>query len=193
MTWTRPVPGGVERQDRGADIAAELRVVAGRRGRGARSSAVVVDLPLVPVMATNGASGAMTRALAAEQFDVADHLDAGLLRQLDDPVRRRDGSAARRAPAPAPRSCDQSASRRSAVGMPAASRFRDARRIVVPGDDVGAAGQQRAARSPARAAQAEHGDLFAGKGRDRNHDAATSASGSTGPPARARPRRSRSG
>ena len=40
-------------------------------------SAVVVDLPLVPVMATNGAVGASRAPLAAEQLDVADHLDAG--------------------------------------------------------------------------------------------------------------------
>ena len=39
-------------------------------------SAVVVDLPLVPVMATNGASGELG-PLAAEQLDVADDLDAG--------------------------------------------------------------------------------------------------------------------
>jgi hypothetical protein len=54
-------------------------------------SAVVVDLPLVPVMATNGASGASGAPLAAEQLDVADHLDGGLVRQIDDPVRRRMG------------------------------------------------------------------------------------------------------
>jgi hypothetical protein len=47
----------LERQDRGADIAAHLHVVTGAFIRCA-ISAVVVDLPLVPVMATNGASGA---------------------------------------------------------------------------------------------------------------------------------------
>ena len=50
-------------------------------------SAVVVDLPLVPVMAMNGASGACARALAREQLDIADDLDAGAARQFDGPVR----------------------------------------------------------------------------------------------------------
>ena len=45
-------------------------------------SAVVVDLPLVPVMATNGESRREPAPLAAEQLDIADHLDAGLLREL---------------------------------------------------------------------------------------------------------------
>ena len=39
-------------------------------------SAVVVDLPLVPVMATKGEPGAILRALAAEELDVADDFDA---------------------------------------------------------------------------------------------------------------------
>ena len=50
-------------------------------------SAVVVLLPLVPVMAINGASGRDERALAAEQFDVADDLDAGRAGPGDAPVR----------------------------------------------------------------------------------------------------------
>ncbi len=45
-------------------------------------NAVVVDLPLVPVMATKGAVGCDMAAFAAEQFDVADHRDAGSLRQF---------------------------------------------------------------------------------------------------------------
>ena len=68
-------------------------------------SAVVVDLPLVPVMATNGAPGAMTPSLAAEQLDVADHFDAGFLRQRRRPNAAPDASAARPAPAPARRFC----------------------------------------------------------------------------------------
>ncbi len=83
-------------------------------------SAVVVDLPLVPVMATNGAAGRVARPLAAEQLDIADDLDAGVARELDHPMRLADASAARRARAPARRSCVQSTLRRSAVGMPAA-------------------------------------------------------------------------
>ncbi len=42
-------------------------------------SAVVVDLPLVPVMATNGECRRELAPLAAEQFDVADHLDVGVV------------------------------------------------------------------------------------------------------------------
>ncbi len=42
-------------------------------------SAVVVDLPFVPVIATKGDFGAILRALAAEELDVADDLDAGFL------------------------------------------------------------------------------------------------------------------
>ena len=41
---------------------------------------------------------------------------------------------------------DQSIARRSAVGMPARCGLRDAVGVVVAGDDVGAAGEQRAAR-----------------------------------------------
>ena len=41
-------------------------------------SAVVVDLPLVPVMAMNGASGAVARALAREDLDIADDFDIRL-------------------------------------------------------------------------------------------------------------------
>ena len=49
-----------------------------------------------------------------------------LARQLDRPMRLRDGSAARRAPAPAPRIFDQSSSRRSCVVMPGRLRLRRA-------------------------------------------------------------------
>ena len=52
---------------------------------------VVVDLPLVPVMATNGAAGAVLRTLAAEQLDVADDLDPGFARLGHHPMRLRMG------------------------------------------------------------------------------------------------------
>ena len=51
------VRGRRKRQDRRADVAAHLHVAAGL-AQDVGDSAVVVDLPLVPVMATNGASGA---------------------------------------------------------------------------------------------------------------------------------------
>ena len=89
--------------------------------------------------------------------------------------------------------CDQSVLRKSVMVMPASPAFADACRGIVAGNDFGAPGQQGARADQAGTAQAEHGDLFAGKGRDRNHDAATSASGWTVLPGRARPRRSRTG
>ena len=56
-----PRRGRLQREDRGADIAAELHVVARATPSRCAISAVVVDLPLVPVIATNGASGAVLR------------------------------------------------------------------------------------------------------------------------------------
>ena len=50
----------LERKDRRTDIAAELRILTGGRAEMCSVSAVVVDLPLVPVMATNGACGRVT-------------------------------------------------------------------------------------------------------------------------------------
>ena len=50
-------------------------------------NAVVVDFPLVPVIATKGQPAPDFDALAAEQFDVADHLDAGLARKVHRPMR----------------------------------------------------------------------------------------------------------
>ena len=47
----------------------------------------MVDLPLVPVMAKNGASRRTAGALAAEELDVADHLDPGSARVVHGPVR----------------------------------------------------------------------------------------------------------
>ena len=97
------VGGGSSSRIGGADVAAHLRVVAGLPRRMWAISAVVVDLPLVPVMATNGASGACAGPLAAEQLDVADDLDARGPAPSPPSSAARDGSAARRAPAPAPR------------------------------------------------------------------------------------------
>ena len=83
-------PGGVERQDRGADIAAELRVHAGRcremrdQRRGGRFA----------VGAGDGDKRRIRRdaaALAAEQLDIADHFDAGFLRKLGPPNAAPDG------------------------------------------------------------------------------------------------------
>ena len=83
--------GGIQRQDRGADIAAKLRVQAGRSRARWATSAVVVDLPLVPVMATKGASARKLRALAAEQLDVADHFERRLFARDRRPNAAPDG------------------------------------------------------------------------------------------------------
>ncbi len=50
-------------------------------------SAVVVDLPLVPVMTTTLPGRRSSRPLAEEQLDIADHLDARFLRAPDAPMR----------------------------------------------------------------------------------------------------------
>ena len=86
MTWKRSAAGGSS-----ARMAVPmLPPICTSRPAARRMwaiSAVVVDLPLVPVMAMNGASGAELGALAAEQLDVADDLDAGGLGLSDRPVR----------------------------------------------------------------------------------------------------------
>ncbi len=82
--------------------------------------AVVVDLPLVPVMATKGAAGGGGAALAAEELDVAEHLDAMGAGEADAPVRR--GVGQRHAGGEDQRrDTDQSMVRRSAVSWPAAA------------------------------------------------------------------------
>ena len=91
MTWTRPAPRGGSSDRIAVPIlppsCASWPADAARWA----ISAVVVDLPLVPVMATNGAPGARMPALAAEQFDVADDLDAGLARERRPPNAAPDG------------------------------------------------------------------------------------------------------
>ncbi len=92
----------LQRQDRSADIAAHLGIESGlahqmrdqRRGSGFAVGAGDGD----ERRARRGA-----QPLAAEQFDVADHLDPGGLCLLDSPVRLGMRSAARRASAPARR------------------------------------------------------------------------------------------
>ena len=180
----------LERQDRGADIAAELRVEAGRRRemrdqrRGGRFAVGAGD-------GDERRVGREAAALAAEQLDIADHLDGGFLRKPDHPMRRRMGerNAGRQHQRRDPRPVGVA---QIGGGNAGGIGLRHALRIVVVADDVGAAGKERTRAHQPRAAQPEHGDLFAGEGRDRDHDEATSASGSRARPAPARPRRSRS-
>ncbi len=132
------------------------------------TSAVVVDLPLVPVIATKIEFGCDAPPLAAEQLDVADHLDAGGAREPDRPVRRRMGERhagrehERRDPAPVDL---------AQVGGrdPGLRRMLDARRIVVPADHVGAAREQRAGAREPRGAEPEHRDLAVRKCGDGDH------------------------
>ncbi len=159
----------------------------GRRARPARRMwpirAVVVDLPLVPVMATTlgrRCSGAGGHG-AGEQLDVAEDLDAGGAGLLHRPVRRGMGQRhARRqhqggearpvgagAGRPAAKPSAAAASRAAALSSQAATR--------------GAAGDQGARGGQARAAQAEHGDASClrsrGPGSWRARPSPTAASG----------------
>ncbi len=158
----------LEREDRRADIAAELRVHAGGRRemrdqrRGGRFAVGAGD-------GDQGRIGREATAFAAEQLDVADHRNGSFLRELDAPMRRRmrQRNARRQHKRSELRPIDAAqVGGRNAGGI----GLGDAVGIVVIGDDIGAAGQKRAGARKPRAAQTEHGDLLTGKGRDRNHD-----------------------
>ena len=132
-------------------------------------SAVVVDLPLVPVMATNGAVRRAARRARGEQLDVADDLDAGRLGARRRSSAARDGSAARRATAPGRRSApvgageiDQRKARGARAFARAASLSSQAATSAPPATSARAVDE-------ARAAEAEHGDACPAKRRDRGH------------------------
>ena len=132
------------------------------------TSAVVVDLPLVPVMATNGASGAsfarsrqnssMSPMIStpAAFASLADQCGSGWV--SGTPGERI--SAAKR---------DQSAVRRSAVSIPCACGLRHRLGAVVAGDDPRPAGLQRQRRREPRAAEPEQRDGAAGEGGGGGH------------------------
>ena len=174
-------------------------------------SAVVVDLPLVPVMATNGASVRCARRSRQNSSMSPITSTPAARASATDPVRRRmrQRHAGRQHQRRDARPIDlaQIGGRNAGAG-----RLRDGLGVVVPADDVGAAGEQRARARQPRAAQAEHRDLLSGKDGDRDHgvvreaegaassahqpsvrDAVTATSASTARRAPARPRRSRSG
>ncbi len=111
---------GLEIEHRRADIAAERHALARALNRCA-VSAVVVDLPLVPVMTTTLALVLGLRPRAEEQLDVADDLDAGGRAPSPRSNGARDGSAECPAPAPARRMTSKSADARSATVSPAAA------------------------------------------------------------------------
>jgi hypothetical protein len=148
------VPPAVRASARPADIAAHLRVAARRREHVA-ISAVVVDLPLVPVMAMKGEPGAslrrsrtnssMSPMISTPAWRASSTHQCGLGWVSGTP-----GDRTRQAKP------DQSASRRSTGRCPArrARAFPDCR----PRPHDGAAGQQRLGRRHARPAEAEQGD-----------------------------------
>ena len=114
-------------------------------------------------------------ALAAEQLDVADHLDGGFSRERNAPVRARMGE----------RNAGREHQRRDLrpIELPQVGgrnagcvRLRHALRIVVEGDHVGAAGEERARAHQSRAAQPEHGDLLTGEGGNGDHGALSAPS-----------------
>ena len=96
----------------------------------------MVDLPLVPVIATNGDRGATRRALAAEQLDVADDLEAGRLGAFDGPMRFRMRQRHAGRQHEELRTSTSRADARSTGAKPAADAFARARFAVVPGGDL---------------------------------------------------------
>ena len=112
--------------------------------------------------------GRMGAPLAAEQLDVADHLDRHGLGEPDRPVRRRMGERhagrkhQRRDPAPV--EIVQVGDRNAGAG-----RILDTIGAVVPADDVGAAGKQRAGGDQPGTAEAEDRDLAARECGGRDH------------------------
>ena len=176
----------LQRQDRGADIAAHLGVVTGDphqmrdQRRGGRFAVGAGD-------GDERRIRRVTAALAAEQFDVADHLDAGLLRRQHASSAAPDASAARRASAPARRNSPSDTLRRSAVMKPACAASATLVGAVVAGDHLRAARLQGVAARQPGTAEAEHRDRLARKGGD-GDQAITAASAWRGRPAPASPR-----
>ena len=131
-------------------------------------SAVVVDLPLVPVTATNGASGARAARSRAKSSMSPTIGDARFLGELHRPVRFRMGQrhAGREHEQP-----EAPPVGRGEIGEPKPGRGCALARLgaVVPGRDLGAAFDERAQRRQARAAEAEDRDALAAKGFDRRH------------------------
>ena len=157
----------LQRQDRGADVTAHLGVVAclahqvrdQRRGGGLAVGAGDGDERRI---------GRMALALAAEQFDVADHFDASLLRGDHGPVRLGMGQrhARRQHQRCEIRPGDRPQIRGDETGP---RRFRHLRQCVVTGDHLRATRLQRMTACKPRSAEAEHGNRLALEGSDRRH------------------------
>ena len=131
-------------------------------------SAVVVDLPLVPVMATNGASGALApRSRAKSSMSPTIGTPASSARLTVQCgfgwVSGTPGASTNSSEA-APVGVSEIDERNARGGSALASR-----RAVVPGGDLGAAGDQRPRGRQPRAAEAEEGDALSAQGLDRRH------------------------
>ena len=160
-------PRRLQRQDRGADIAAHLGVVAGNLHQmrdqrcGGRFAVGAGDRHERRLRG-------MAPPLTAEQFDVADHLDGGLTRHQHAPVRRRMGQ--RRAGGEDQRGKVRPRHRAQIGGDEAGlCGLGDIVGAVVAGDHFGAAGLQRMTTCESGAAETEHRDRLARKGGDGNH------------------------
>ena len=180
-------PRRLQRQDRGADIAAHLGVEAGdlhqmrdQRGRG-RLAVGAGDRDERRI-------GRVAAPLAAEQFDVADHLDAGLARHQHAPVRRR---MRQRRAGGQDQGCEIGPGHLAQVGGDEAGLrgLGNVVGVVVAGNHFRPARLQRVTARKPGAAETEDGDRLAGEGGDGGHRAPlTAASAWKGRPAPASPR-----
>ena len=162
-----PLRRRLQREDRGADIAAELHVVV-RRAEQMRHQRRRRGLAVGSGDRHERRIGRGLAPLAAEQLDVADHLHRRVARQAHGPVRRRMGErhAGREHQRGNPAPVDVAQIRDRNAGRP---RLLDARLGVVERHDIRAAGEQRARARDPRGAEAEQRDLLAGECRDRDH------------------------
>ena len=160
-------PRRVEREDRGADIAAELNVAI-RLLEKMRDQRRRRRLAVGAGDRDERRRRHMGPPLAAEQLDVADHLDAGRLGRSTVQCGSGwvSGTPGVSTSAAKPR---QSTRARSPIGMPADGRRGDARPACRPRRHQRAAGDERCRRRPAAAAEAEDRDALAGEGGDRDH------------------------
>ncbi len=175
----------LQRQNRGADVAAHLAIVAGdphqmrdqRRGGGFAVGAGDGDERRI---------GGMTPPFPTKQLDIADHLDAGLLRRQHGPVRRRMGE--RRARRQHQRCEIRPRYLAQIRGDESGLRgFGDVVGVVVAGDHFGPARFQGVAARQSRAAEAEHRNRLAREGGD-GDQAITAVSAWRGRPAPASPK-----
>ncbi len=176
-----PDLGRRQRQDRRADVAAKrdvaLRLLedvrdergGGRLAVGAGDGDERPDLPCRRDLAT----------LAAEQFDIADDLDAGVPGAHHRPRGLRVGERHARREHQRGETFPVGGAEVADRDLLLPRRF-DRGGAVVPGRDLRLAGDERGGGGDAAAAEAEDRDVLSGEGGDRDHARFTGASGSTG-------------